>query len=169
MHAPQSLLSSLLIVFYVVLSFPCRGDEFQLLNSEQIGPLKIGLAEAQVKEKMGGKAHLGPVEKWDADGLYHQKWTFESLGVEIGMVSETPRSQKNIESISISSPCDFATKRGIRIGSAESDVQRAYKDDMDKDASKPGETLVAGSLYGGLIFTIKNGKVSRIFLGASAE
>jgi hypothetical protein len=169
MQTPRSLLSSLFIIFYMFFSFPCRGDEFQLLNSEQIGPLKIGLTEAQVKDKMGGKAHLGPVKKWEADGLYHQKWTFENLGVEIGMVSDTPRSPRTIESISISTPCDFATKRGIRIGSVESDVLRAYKDDIDRETSKPGEMLVAGSLYGGLIFTITSGKVHRIFLGASAE
>ena len=39
----------------------------------------------------------------------------------------------------------------------------------DKEQSVPGATFVAGSVYGGVIFTFTGGKVSRIFIGAAAE
>jgi hypothetical protein len=35
--------------------------------------------------------------------------------------------------------------------------------------SQPGVQFVAGSIYGGLIFTINQGRVEKIFLGAAAE
>lgn len=47
-------------------------------------------------------------------------------------------------------------------------VQAAYKDKIDKSALNP-ETLVVGSIYGGLIFNFENKTVKSIFIGASAE
>jgi hypothetical protein len=35
--------------------------------------------------------------------------------------------------------------------------------------SIPDQTFIAGSIYGGLIFTFDQGRVSEIFLGAAAE
>jgi hypothetical protein len=38
----------------------------------------------------------------------------------------------------------------------------------DREMSN-AKTLLAGSIYGGLIFQFQNGKVNQIFLGAAAE
>lgn len=168
MSTPRFRLTALSILALALLSLPHAGDEFDLMRGEQIGPLKIGLAEAQVTAKLGARVQKGRVEKWEADGEYHQKWTFEG-GVEVGMVAEKRGGAGIVESVTISAPCTFETKRGIRVGSPESDVLKAYKDELDRESSKAGESWVAGSVYGGLIFTIKGGKVNRMFLGAAAE
>ena len=76
---------------------------------------------------------------------------------------------KAIESITVVSPSDLSTKSGIRIGSTEQEVMKAYASHWNKEDSSPSKTFVAGSVYGGLIFDFKAGKVSRIFLGAAAE
>jgi len=36
-------------------------------------------------------------------------------------------------------------------------------------ALSPGKIFVAGSIYGGAIFNLKDGKVVQIFIGAAAE
>ena len=72
-------------------------------------------------------------------------------------------------SITLAAPCTLATKRGIRIGSTEQEVKKAYKKDWNKEDSTSSGRFVAGSIYGGIVFEFQNGKVSRIFLGAAAE
>jgi hypothetical protein len=85
------------------------------------------------------------------------------------MVSEKRSGTKSVESISLTAPCTMATKRGIRIGSTEQTVRKAYKKDWNREDSICAGEFVGGSIYGGIIFQFKDGKVSRIFLGAAAE
>ncbi len=55
------------------------------------------------------------------------------------------------------------------MGSAEKAVNKAYAKEQEKEQSVPGESFVAGSVYGGIIFTLKAGVVTDIFIGAAAE
>ena len=75
---------------------------------------------------------------------------------------------KTIAHIYASAPCAFATRKGIKIGDAESTARKAYTEHVDRESSDPG-TLVVGSVYGGIIFNFTKGKVSSIFFGAAAE
>jgi hypothetical protein len=85
------------------------------------------------------------------------------------MASETEKGQQNIAFIKLVSPSRLATKRGIKIGSSIEEVSFAYAKEKDQEMSIPDQTFVAGSIYGGLIFTFDQGRVSEIFLGAAAE
>ena len=75
----------------------------------------------------------------------------------------------SVLSLSAESPCKLATSRGIKIGSTEAEVTKAYRDVRNAEQSIAGQTFVAGSIYGGAIFTIKAGKIVQIFIGAAAE
>ena len=85
------------------------------------------------------------------------------------MGSERKAGPKVVESITIKSPSKLVTSRGIHIGSTEGEVIQAYGQCRDQETSKKGEQLVAGSIYDGMIFNFKDGKVVSIFLGAAAE
>jgi hypothetical protein len=143
-------------------------DEFSLLHNERIGNLRIGLAEAKVKQTINCQLNREPEQFWGADGAYHQKWKYADCGITLGMVSEQKGAAKSIESITIFHPSRLITKRGIRIGSSKKAVINAYKSDWNSESSKSAN-FVAGSIYGGLIFQFQHGKVSQIFLGAAAE
>jgi hypothetical protein len=54
------------------------------------------------------------------------------------------------------------------MGSSYAEVETAYKKDIDPEATDKTQITV-GSVYGGIIFSFRNDKVSRIFLGAEAE
>jgi hypothetical protein len=84
------------------------------------------------------------------------------------MVSAEEGATKSIESITVTAPSTLTTKQGIGIGSTEQEVMRIYKPYWNREESGH-ETFVAGSIYGGLIFNLEGGQVTRIFLGAAAE
>lgn len=42
-------------------------------------------------------------------------------------------------------------------------------DEKEKESSTDGKSFTAGSIYGGVMFEIAEGKVSQIFIGAGAE
>ena len=82
---------------------------------------------------------------------------------------ETSTRKKIVAGISIKSPCDYKTQRGIQIGSHAPEVQAAYKNEINPQNSNPESTIVAGTVYGGIIFGLKDNIVTSIFIGAAAE
>jgi hypothetical protein len=105
-----------------------------------------------------------------ATGGYVQMWKYPDRGIVLAMGSARKGGPKGVNSIEIVAPCELATSRGIRIGSAESEVVKAYGKYRDREgATKKGVIFVAGSLYDGVIFDFRDGLVVRIFLGAAAE
>ena len=153
----------------VVCGFSFGADEFPLLKEERIGNLRIGISEAEVKKGIHCTLKRGPEELWGADGAYHQEWEYTGCGIRLGMVSEEKGGPKSVKSITVVGPSTLSTKRGIRIGSTEQEVMKAYKPFWNREDSKHFGNFVAGSIYGGLIFYFQNGQVSKIFLGAAAE
>lgn len=144
-------------------------DEFALLHEERIGQLRIDLPEAEVGKIIDCPLQQGPEELWGADGAYHQQWVYADCGLTLGMVSEKKGDPKTIESITLIRPGALTTRRGIRIGSTEQEVMKAYESSWNREDSHHFGMFVGGSIFGGLMFDFEKGKVSRIFLGAAAE
>lgn len=158
--------SFMFVGFVGSLSF--SADEFALLHEERIGNLRIGSYEGETKKTIHCTLKRGPEELWGADGSYHQEWKYVDCGITFSMVSKKKGDPKSIESITLVNPSILSTKRGIRIGSTEQEVMKAYKTHWNREDSN-SRFFVAGSIYGGLMFDFENGKVSRIFLGSAAE
>lgn len=158
-----------LILFLFLCGLCFAAKPFDLLGSERIGSLRVGLSESEVAKSAGCALRRGPEELWGADGAYHQTWRCDACGLRLGMVSARRWAPKHVESITIIAPSTLATSRGIRIGSTEQAVRKAYKAEWNKEESKQSGGFVAGSIYGGLLFEFQDGKVSQVFLGAAAE
>ncbi len=152
----------------VICSASSFADEFDLMREEQIGAFRIGLSEDKVNKSIDCSIKRGPEQLWGADGAYHQEWEYVGCGITLGMVSEEKGKSKSIESITVTAPSIVGTKQGIHIGSTEQEVISAYEPYWNREESVSGN-IVAGSIYGGLIFSFEDGLVSRIFLGAAAE
>jgi hypothetical protein len=157
-----------MVLIGIIGSGAFAAEEFPY-EKEQIGKLHIGLSEREVKQIIPGKPTRGAEERWGADGEYHQEWHYTDGGITLGMVSKKKGAPKSIESITITSPSLLQTQRGIRIGSPEAEVIKAYGRFQNAEDSKPGELFVAGSIFGGVMFDFQQGRVSRIFIGAAAE
>jgi hypothetical protein len=150
----------------------CRANETAteaMLQAERLGGLRLGLPEKDVLKLLGSPARRGKLMFQEADGNYVQDWHYPDKGIQLLMsAGEKKSGAKTIANITVSAPCTFATRKGIKIGDAESAARKAYTEHVDRESSDPG-TLVVGSIYGGIIFDFIEGKVSRIFFGAAAE
>lgn len=126
-------------------------------TKQQIVVNKLGMPESKDEE-----VYLG------STGTYAQTWEYSSLGISLVMESENQGGDKNVRSITIVQPCKLSTSQGISIGSDTKIVKEKYLKLIDASNSD-ANSIVVGSIYGGTIFTLKDGVVSKIFIGAAAE
>jgi hypothetical protein len=134
---------------------------------ERIGPLRLGLSGAEALATLGEPESRGPAEENAATGLFHQLWEYS--GITLELTSETVGGSLTVAGITITAPCGFRTDRGIGIGSSAEDVRRTYGAFRDQDSPIEPDRLVAGSVYGGMIFYFESERLIRIFVGAAAE
>ena len=150
----------------------CRADETAteaMLRAESLGGLRLGLPEKAVLKLLGPPATRDKLVLQEADGNYVQHWDYPDKGINLSMSAGGKKSGvKTIAYIYASAPCAFATRKGIKIGDAESAARKAYAKHVDRETSAE-HGIVVGSIYGGIIFDFTKGKVSRIFFGAAAE
>ena len=139
------------------------------VSGEPLGKLALGQKSAAVIQLLGEPKSKGENALMEATGEWVQEWKFPSLGLRLMMGSTEKSGAKTVWSITADPKCKLATARGIQIGSTEAEVKKAYAKEHEKEESQPGETFVAGSIYGGVIFHFKKGKVHQIFIGAAAE
>lgn len=144
-------------------------DIFKLMYEESIGFLRIGLSNVEVTNELGEPTEKSEAVEWGADGAVHQSWYYKTTGVELDMIGNSGALE--VSSIKITAPCKYKTKRGIGIGSSRKDIIEAYKDEISMENYTGFEEpiIVAGSFYGGVIFSFENDTVSRIFIGAAGE
>jgi hypothetical protein len=144
---------------------------FSLMKSESIGQIKIGLIGDSLIKRFGQPDSMGATQMSEASGAYVQKWEYRQAGMKLEMESPDSLGQKHVASIEAVFPCTLSTKKGIKIGSQLADVEKEYGDFEDKEngEGKTNTSFVAGSIYGGIIFSLENEKVTKIFIGASAE
>jgi hypothetical protein len=102
-----------------------------------------------------------------ATGGWASAWRWSSAGVEIVMTADAQRGPWRARNIAIAAPSKLATRRGIRIGSARAELAKKYKRSDDDEGSDPKRYL-AGSWYGGLLFTLGDDKVTSVTLGVFA-
>ena len=97
--------------------------------------------------------------------IRHNHNPAKGLTITMEFIGEEP----SVHMIDARSPCSFVTAWGIRIGSAEAAVVKAYAKDRSRYGYTPGKRFLAGSVYDGVEFSFKQGKVTRIFVGVTAE
>lgn len=158
-----------LMFLLAVLMIPVLHAEEKDVSREPFGKLAQGQTADAVRKLLGEPEAKGKDANWEAIGEWVQDWKFPKQGLTIAMSSEKKGGAKTVFSITATSGCSLATARGIKIGSPEADVWKTYAKEKDKEQSKRGDSFVAGSIYGGIIFNFKDGKVSQIFIGAAAE
>ena len=167
-------------VFLLTAGFFCFGmriaeaatDNFKIMREETFGFIKLNLPAAEVLKGMGEPEQKSETKIWGADGLEHQTWYYPAKGVVLGMVGSIEK--QSVDRVSMKNPCELKTSRGIGMGSTAEEVRAAYGNEINSKESRQWSTqsnpkIVVGSIFGGIIFTMTEDKVSAIFLGAAAE
>ncbi len=140
------------------------------IDIETFGAIKIGQSYTDMNKVLGQPDSKAEAIEWAADGLMHQDWTWKSKGLVLNMAYDKtkPEGTTTIHTITATAPCAYKTRAGMGIGSTYQEVEQAYKRDIDPEATDKTQITV-GSVYGGIIFSFKNNKAEKIFLGAEAE
>jgi len=141
-------------------------------GSEHVGRLRLGLSDDDVRAIVPGEPEKGETVLWGATDEYGQEWRYPAEGIRLDMMSTSADGARVIGAITVTAPSTWETQRGIGIGSSQDDVLRVYGAFRAEDAEGmgvSGESFVAGSIYGGMIFIFAEGKVNEIFLGAAGE
>ncbi len=142
---------------------------FDLMASDSVGAVKLGMTESEVLAALGEPDEKSEAQMWGADGLKHSDWTFADEGLTINMVESTNGESEFVAySINAAAPCALATQKGVKIGDGKDAVLAAYGDAIDP-TTVTEDSIVAGTLFGGVVFTLQDGAVTSIFLGAAAE
>lgn len=146
------------------------GPAIGKIDIETFGDIKIGQPHVKTIAAIGQPDKKSKPEEWAADGQMHQDWTYSSKGLTLNMsfAKGSKDTTGYVFSITANSNCTFKTRANMGIGNSYTEVQEAYKRDIDAEATNK-EQITVGSIYGGIIFTFKNEKVVTIFLGAAAE
>jgi hypothetical protein len=159
------------LLSFIVAALPAQAaeDPEAFLKSEQLGGLKLNLPEKDVLKLLGNPQKKGTLMFQEADGEWVQDWEYPDAGLSLTMSAKKKGGAKTIAHITATAPCALATKAGIKIGSPAAEVSKVYKGHLDKENPPTPKHIVAGSIYGGLMFDLEKGKVTRIFIGAAAE
>ncbi|MFP5259309.1 MAG: hypothetical protein ACLGQH_09825 [Acidobacteriota bacterium] len=137
---------------------------------ERLGALRLGQPASDLAAALACPPRKSRETYEAATGAYVQTWSYPGCGVILKMSADKRAAPKTVASIRLTAPATLQTAKGIGIGSPEQAVIKAYQAYRDRDGwSVKGKSFVAGSVYDGLIFDFKNGKVVGIFLGAAAE
>ena len=152
-----------------------RGDRITaMLVQEGFGPLRLNEPETEVRQSLGEPRQRSPMVHIEATGLDVEDWSYPKSGLTLRMASSSGKGgPKYVAAIYAKAKCPFATRRGVMIGSAQADVQKAYAGSEELQKHElPGHDVprfVVGSIFGGIVFEFTRGKVSGIFYGAYAE
>jgi hypothetical protein len=140
---------------------------FKLMETETVGDLKMGLTTAEVEKITGKPEIITPFEEWGVDGFEHQTRVYQKETIELDFIKlDDGRIVSN--SITVLEGCTYKTSRNVGIGSTYDDVLQTYKKEISTPESLT--TLIAGSIYGGIIFQFSDEKkVNNIFIGSAAE
>ena len=150
----------------VVLGPDGKPDPFAFMNGEGFGQLHLGMTEAELLRVVpGAKPQSECAESWVDGGTY--RWLRDAkAGVDVVIGCE---GFDGVQSIRVTAPFSGASRRGIALGATAEAVTKAYANVLSEEDPPDADGIVAGSIYGGLVFTLENGKVTEMFLGAMAE
>lgn len=142
---------------------------FELMETETIGDLKMGLTIDEVEAIVGEPSEITPFELWEVDGLEHQTRVYQNETIELDFVKSELEDDRIVSNrITISEGCKYKTSRNIGIGSTHEEVFQAYEAEIS--TPEMTSTLIVGTIYGGIIFQFSEGsKVNNIFIGSSVE
>lgn len=162
-----SPVDAMVTVDALALSDPKTLDYEHILDWESVGPLKLGMDEAKVVKLLGKPAKNSFPQEEGATGDFVADWEWPKQGIVLGMASDKRSGPFRVRSIEIMAPSTLATTRGVTIGMAAADLPARYQRNVDEGRDDPAEYLV-GSVYGGMLFTLKDDKVASVFVGAMA-
>jgi hypothetical protein len=149
---------------------PVIDDEGELdYSKEMVGELHVGMTAAEVEAVLGRTPKQTKLAEEPATGDFVQVWKYDVLGVDLTMAASNRKGDdKRLSAIDVAATSKLALPWGLAMGSTRADLEKVYGSHFDPDFTDETQ-FVAGSIYGGVVYKLADGKVSGVFVGASAE
>ena len=161
----------LLLALLALLTFlgpgPASAGPPRTAADETVGPVSLWMPAAEVQKALGAPASRGNWVTEAASGQQVQEWRYPARGLTLTMARASAQEAPQVDRFRVRAPSRDATSRGIRIGDPAEKVRKAYAGLLGPEST--ATSLVVGSLYDGVIFTLERGRVTEIFVGAAAE
>ncbi len=125
---------------------------------------------ADVVKWLGEPKSKSTVTEEGMTGDFVSDWKWPVRGLTLSMSSSSAKGPFLVSYVTIEAPSTTKTSRGISIGAARRDVEKAYKKELATEANKnatSADRVYVGEADRATIFLIAGGKVSRIILGAN--
>jgi hypothetical protein len=139
----------------------------QLIADETIGNLKIGMTFDEVKNILGKPDEISQPDSSEVDGENYKSLIYKNKGINIGLVISED-SMSNVSWIEMVDSCKLLTSKAIGLGSMAEDVTKAYSDFINPELCD-STSVLAGSFNLGMYFSIKEGRVNRLYIGAMGD
>ena len=136
--------------------------------AEFTGDLRCGLDTAALDQLLGAPSETEQPEEEGATGEWVMSRKWANAGVSVILSGTTAAGPHTVRGLTIEAPSQLKTVRGIGIGSSLADVRAAYAKAISEDDSND-ESIIVGSLYGGLFVTLAGGVVTSMYAGQGAE
>lgn len=148
-------------LIYRIINF----DAFKAIDNVKLNNLYIGQSAEDVINILGEPDFKSETEyQWFE--TYYQEWQYLSHDVVIRMSRKGDRQFVN--AILAVGSCSMLTESGIGIGSTSEEVINAYRNSIGDGYINDTDILI-GSEYGGIDFTLNDGKVAAIYIGSMRE
>ena len=137
-------------------------------ESEALGPLHTRLTGDEIVKLLGATHGTGTMVQEGATGYWVTTWSWP--GVEATVAAEQPAGPWSVRGVAVFAPSQFATRRGVHVGSTRAELERAYARSIVRNdqQSDPTQYLV-GSPYGGMLFELDDhDRVRRIAIDVFA-
>lgn len=148
----------------------------RLLKTESLNGVKINMAESDVVRLLGQPESVTPETLNEAFGLYFTDYMYQGGRMVVTLSTETPGGPKTVVVARAEAGANVSTFGGIMMGDGLNELRTVYAEYEDREESpvpnsptNDSYNYVVGSIYGGVIFQVTNGKVDHMILGAGAE
>jgi Caspase domain len=148
----------------------------RLLKTESLNGVKINMAESEVVRLIGQPESMTPETLNEAFGLYFTDYTYQGGRLVVTLSTETQGGPKTVVMARAEAGANVSTFGGIMMGDGLNELRTVYAEYEDRQESpvpnpptNESYNYVVGSIYGGVIFQVTNGKVDHMILGAGAE
>ena len=135
-----------------------------MIRNESLGGVRLQMNAASALRVLKERPIKSPERMCQATGAMTQTFKFPKTKFEVNMARDD-RGVQRVESMRTTSmACALKTARGARAGYTERYTRQLYP-----DAHRTPFGLQLGTDYFGLNFSVQNGKVTQVHLGAGAE
>jgi hypothetical protein len=134
------------------------------IGKVSIGPLHLALKDVDAVRALGRPKSKSKPILMGATGDYVGEWDWGDVSLQ--MAGATEKGPFLVVAINVAGRSAFKTDAGIGVGSTRDEVRAVYGNYFAH--TEDPDTLLVGSIYGGLMLHLERDRVTAMYLGALA-